>query len=157
MKESKSKQFYSFLKRWFVSTAFISLITFLQFYWSMGTFSDRISSGCPECSFFEDAVFISLITGSFLSIVFSLFFFVKRVFIKAFIEFLLLAFVWLFWNYALFTDRESSWSTYDLTSEIQYTVSLSYLSVILLGCLCIWILHYQEIKARFVFCKNKHH
>lgn len=157
MKESKPHQFYSFLKRWFINTIFISPVTFLQFYWSMGTFSNRVSSGCIDCSFFEDAVYISLIAGGFLSIVFSLLFFVKKIVFKASVEFLFLIFVWLFWNYTLFVDRESSWSTYDFNSEIQYTVSLSLLPVTVLGCLCILILHFQEIKARFAANKNKHH
>ncbi|WP_433628056.1 hypothetical protein [Chryseobacterium cucumeris] len=150
MKEFKLNQFYSFLKRWFISTTFISVVTFLQFYWSMGTLSERVSSGCIDCSFFEDAVYISLIAGGFLSIIFSLLFFVKKIFFKASVEFLFLIFVWLFWNYTLFVDRESSWSTYDFNSEIQYTISLSFLPVTVLGCLCVVILHYQEIKARFV-------
>ncbi|MGI9582797.1 hypothetical protein ACR1PO_16500 [Chryseobacterium sp. RRHN12] len=150
MKESKPKQFSSFLKRWFISTILISVVTFLQFYWSMGSFSDRISSGCTDCSFFEDAVSVSLITGGFLSIVFSLLFFVKKIFLKASVEFLLLIFVWLFWNYTLFVDRESSWSTYDFSSEIQYTVSLSFLPVTVLACWSVIIFHYQEIKVRFV-------
>lgn len=105
MKESKPHQFYSFLKRWFINTIFISPVTFLQFYWSMGTFSDRVSSGCIDCSFFKDAVSLSLIAGGFLSIVFSLLFFVKKIFLKASVEFLLLALVWLFWNYAIFTGN----------------------------------------------------
>lgn len=154
---SKPHPFYLFSKRLFISITIISVVTFVQFYWSMGTLSERMSSGCLDCSFFEDAVFMSLLTGVFLSAVFFLFFFIKKKLFKAGIEFLLLIFVWLFWNYSIFVDRESSWSTYDFNAEIQYTISLSFFPVIFLGCLCILLLHYQEIKARFVSHKNKHH
>lgn len=157
MKQSKSHRFYSFLKRLSINAVLISVITIVQFYWSMGTFSDRISSGCLECLFAEDALFMSVITGIFLSVIFSLFSFIKRVLIKIGIEFILLVFVWLFWNYSIFVDRESSWSTYDFNAEIQYTISLSFFPVLFLGCLCISLLHYQEIRARFISYKNKHH
>ena len=157
MIKSKPHQFYSFLKKWLINTIFISPLTFLQFYWSMGTFSDRMSSGCLECLFAEDALFMSVITGIFLSVIFCSFSFIKRILIKIGIEFILLIFVWLFWNYSIFVDRESSWSTYDFNAEIQYTISLSFFPVFFLGCLCISLLHYQEIKARFVSYKNKHH
>ncbi|MDR6372006.1 hypothetical protein J2795_004540 [Chryseobacterium bernardetii] len=100
---------------------------------------------------------MSVITGIFLSVIFCLFSFIKRILIKIGIEFILLIFVWLFWNYSIFVDRESSWSTYDFNAEIQYTISLSFFPVLFLGCLCISLLHYQEIKARFVSYKNKHH
>lgn len=152
--QSKSHRFYIFLKRFSFLLIMIFIITFFQIYWSMGTLSDHMSSGCPDCSFFEDAVFMALIAGIFLSVVFSLLFFIKKIFLKACIEFLVLIFVWLFWNYSLFVDRESSWSTYDFNSEIQYTVSLSFFPVILLGCLCIMIIHYRKIKVRFVSAKK---
>lgn len=157
MEQSQSHRFYSVLKRLSINAVLISAVTFVQFYWSMGTFSDRMSSGCLECWFVEDALFMSMITGIFLSVIFSLFSFIKKVLVKMSIEFLLLSFVWLFWNYSIFVDRESSWSTYEFNTEIQYTLSLSFLPVIFLGCLCVSLLHYQEIKARFVPYKNKHH
>jgi|GEM_PF-437595 len=157
MEQSRPNRFYSVLKRMAINAFLISVITFVQFYWSMGSFSDHISSGYLECLFAEDALFMSVITGIFLSVIFSLFSFVKRMLIKIGIEFILLVFVWLFWNYSIFVDRESSWSTYDFNAEIQYTISLSFFPVLFLGCLCISLLHYQEIKARFISYKNKHH
>lgn len=157
MKQSKPHRFYSFLKRLSINAVLISAVAFVQFYWSMGTFSDRMSSGCLECWFVEDVLFMSMITGIFLSVIFSLFSFIKKVLVKMSIEFLLLSFVWLFWNYSIFVDRESSWSTYEFNTEIQYTLSLSFFPVIFLGCLCVSLLHYKEIKARFISYKNKHH
>jgi hypothetical protein len=141
---SKPHPFYLFSKRLFISITIISVVTFVQFYWSMGTLSERMSSGCLDCSFFEDTLFMSLLTGVFLSALFFLFFFIKKKLFKAGIEFLLLIFVWLFWNYSIFVDRESSWSTYDFNSEIQYTVLFSLFPVILLGSLCILLLYYTE-------------
>ncbi len=151
MKQSKP---HTFLKRCSFSFIIISILTLVQIYWSMGNFSDRMSSSCLECSFFENAAFMSLIAGIFLSAAFSLFYFIKKIFLKICIEFLLLLFVWLFWNYSIFTDRESSWSTYDFNSEIHYTVLQSFFPVLVLGCLCILILHYQEIRVRFVSAKK---
>ncbi|WP_126653812.1 hypothetical protein [Chryseobacterium aureum] len=148
MEQSKLRRFCSLLKSLSVGTVVISAVTMVQLYWSMGTLSDRISSGCPECRFAEDALWMSLISGIFLSTVFSLFS-LKKIVIKVSFEFFLLVCVWLFWNYSLFVDRESSWSTYDFNTEIQYTVSLSFFPVIFLGCLCILLLHYQKIRARF--------
>lgn len=73
VKQSKPHRLYSFLKSLSIGTVLISAVTFVQFYWSMGTFSDRMSSGCLECRFVEDALLMSLITGIFLSAVFPLF------------------------------------------------------------------------------------
>ncbi len=148
MEQSKPRRFCSLLKSLSVGTVVISAVTMVQLYWSMGTLSDRISSVCLECRFAEDALWMSLISGIFLSTVFSLFS-LKKIVIKVSFEFFLLVCVWLFWNYSLFVDRESSCSTYDFNTEIQYTVSLSFFPVIFLGCLCILLLYYQKIRARF--------
>ncbi len=157
MKQSRPHRFYTFLKKFSFSLIIISIMTCVQIYWSMGALSDHISSGCMECSFFEDVIYMAVIAGILFSVFFCLLFFMKKVFLKACIEFLLLIFVCLFVNYSLFVDRESSWSTYDFNSELHYTVLSSFFPVILLGCLCILILHYREIKVRFVSSKNKHH
>ncbi|WP_291933736.1 hypothetical protein [Chryseobacterium sp.] len=142
----KFKKALPFLKRMLITTVIISGVTFAQMYWSMGIFSNRISSGCPDCSFFEDAVFLSLLTGLFLSAGFRVLHCIKKMYIKAMVEFLILVILWFFWNYSIFVDRESSWSTYDFSSEIYYTFSQSVFPAIILGGVCIFLLHYKEIK-----------
>ncbi|AZA53664.1 hypothetical protein EG348_11880 [Chryseobacterium sp. G0201] len=112
----------------------------------MGRLSDNTSSSCLECSFFEDAFFISLMTAFFLSILFSIFSLLKNLYLKMVIEFILLAAVWLFWNYTIFVERESSWSTYLFNEEIHYTISQSLFPVIILGCFSVILLHFKEIK-----------
>lgn len=132
--------------------AFIVLVTatFVQLYWAMGMLSDHTSSSCLECSFFEDALLMSLLTGFFFSILFSIFSLLKNVYLKATIEFILLIAVWLFWNYTIFVERESSWSTYLFNEELYYTISQSVFPVMSLGCTSIILLHYKEIKTKFV-------
>ncbi|MCQ9637716.1 hypothetical protein MP477_22410 [Chryseobacterium sp. WG23] len=146
---SKAPRLFPFLQRLSISIALIFAITSLQIYWSVGQFSDHTSSSCLECSLFEDTIYMSAVTSVFLSAIFLLFSFVKKIFIKVAIEFLLLISLWIFWNYSIFVDRESSWSTYDFSSEFYYTIDLSVLPVLSLGCLCILLLHYKEIKVRF--------
>ncbi|PWN63675.1 hypothetical protein C1631_022160 [Chryseobacterium phosphatilyticum] len=125
-------------------------MTCIETYWSMRQLADNMSSGCLSCSFLEDVVIISFLTSILLSVIFSLLFFIKRFFLKTVIQLLLLIIMWLFWNYSIFVDRESSWSTYDTKSEIYYTISMSIFPVSLLGCFCILLLHYKKIKAGFI-------
>lgn len=144
----KPHRFLLLAKKLSISIAIICVVTMLQFYWSMGELSDRMSSGCMSCSFFEDAIFMSFFTGILLSVVFSLLGFIQKIAIRAVIEFLSLIFLWGLWNHSIFVDRESSWSTYDLRTEIHYTLSLSFVPAIILGCVCLILLHLKEIKTR---------
>lgn len=137
-----------FLKRLPINIIIISIITMLQFYWSMGKLSDNMSSGCLSCSFFEDAAFMSALTGVFLSVIFSVLFFIKNIYVRAFIQFLLLVLIWIFWDYSIFVDRESSWSTYDFETEIYYTISLSFIPVLVLGSASIFLLHLKNKNFR---------
>lgn len=143
---SKFRRYFPFLKRLSINIVIISIITMIQFYWSMRELSDNMSSGCLDCSFFEDALLMSILTGIFLTAVFSTLFFIKNTYIKAFIQFLLLILIWIFWNYSIFVDRESSWSTYGFESEIYYTLYLSWIPAIILGTGCILLLHVNKIK-----------
>ncbi len=145
---SKFRRYLPILKRLSISIVIISIITMLQFYWSMGKFSDNMSSGCLSCSFFEDATFMSALTGVFLSVIFSVLFFIKNIYVRAFIQFLLLVLIWIFWDYSIFVDRESSWSTYDFETEIYYTVSLSFIPSLVLGLLSIFLLHLKNKNFR---------
>ncbi|MFP3593644.1 hypothetical protein [Chryseobacterium sp. SIMBA_038] len=66
------------------------------------------------------------------------------------IEFILLVTLWLFWNYSIFVEREYSWSTYLFKEEIYITILQSIFPVIVLGCVSIILLHFKEIKTKFV-------
>lgn len=139
-------RFSPFLKRFSINVIIIFTATMLQFYWSMGELSENMSSSCMSCGFFEDNVFMSVCTGIFLSVIFPLFSFIKKAYIKTLIEFLLLILIWILWNHSIFVDREASWSTYDFESEMHYTLSLSCIPIIILGSGCVFLLHLREIK-----------
>ena len=95
----------------FVATV-IGISTFLQIYWAVGQLRSSMSSSCLDCNFSSDAVKISLITGTFLAVAFFIFRSIKYIYLKIGLEFVLLSAVWLFWNYSIFVERESAWSTY---------------------------------------------
>jgi hypothetical protein len=132
------------------SSAFIAITlfayTFLQIYWSMGKLSDQTSSGCLDCSFVYDAFFISLCSTIILTILFLLIARIKKNRYKIAIEFLLLTSFWVFSNYIIFVDRESSWSTYSFDEEIYYTIYLSLLPVLVLSVLTLF-----TINKKFIF------
>ncbi|GAA6765812.1 hypothetical protein AAFH68_17500 [Flavobacterium sp. CGRL1] len=108
----------------------------------MGSLSERISSGNPDSHFFDDAYLISIFTTVFLTIVFLLFAFIKNKYLKITIELISLISVWFFWNYSIFVDRESSWSTYLFKEELLYTLSLSFLPIWVLSIVTVFTLHY---------------
>jgi len=116
--------------------------TILEIYWSVGQFSARMSSGNPDASFFDDAYLMSLFTTIFLTIVFLFLSFIKNVYLKGIIQLIFLISVWSFWNYTVFVDRESSWSTYTFKEELYYTFSISILPVLVLSVATILGLNY---------------
>ncbi|WP_417941513.1 hypothetical protein [Flavobacterium sp. RS13.1] len=125
---------------------FIALVffasTFMEIYWSMGKFSERMSSGCVDCSFIEDVYLISLLTSPFLTIAFLLLSLIKNIYLKSTIGLILLLSIWGFWNYSIFVDRESSWSTYTFEEEFLSTFSLSILPVLALSIAAIFSINY---------------
>lgn len=125
---------------------FIALVffasTFMEIYWSMGKFSERMSSGCVDCSFIEDVYLISLLTSAFLTIAFLLLSLIKKIYLKSTIGLILLLSIWGFWNYSIFVDRESSWSTYTFEEEFLSTFSLSILPVLALSIAAIFSINY---------------
>ena len=137
---------FKMLKQILFVTVVIFVATFLQIYWTIGEFSDKMSSSCLDCSFFDDAFMISLITSVFMSILFSILYSIKNKYIKIAIEFILLVSVWLFWNYTIFVERESSWSTYLFNEEIHYTISLSFFPVLVLVTALLFALNYKKQK-----------
>jgi hypothetical protein len=85
-----------------------------------------------------------------LTLLFSLLSLIKNFFIKASASFIMMTFIWFFWNYTLFVERESSWSTYLFREELYITAYFSFLPVIILGCISILLLYFREIKTKFV-------
>lgn len=124
--------------------------TILEIYWSVGQFSARMSSGNPHATFFDDAYLMSLFSTIFLTIVFLFLSFIKNSYLKGIIQFIFLISVWSFWNYTVFVDRESSWSTYTFKEELYYTFSISILPVLVLSVATIlglnYILKSRELK-----------
>lgn len=140
------------------STAFIAVtlfaFTFIQTYWSMGKLSDQTSSGCLDCSFVYDAFFISLCSTIILTLLFLLIARIKKNRYKITIEFVLLTSFWLFWNYSIFVDRESSWSTYSFNEEIYYTVYLSLLPILVTATVALMTIHHQVIRSKIQTSKT---
>ncbi|MFD2940966.1 hypothetical protein [Flavobacterium notoginsengisoli] len=135
-----------FLKIFSAIALTIFLSTFVEIYWAMGSFSERISSGNPDSSFFDDAYLISLFTTIILTFVFLLFAFIKNIYLKIAVEIISLISVWFFWNYSIFVDRESSWSTYAFNEEIHYTISVSILPILVLSIFTVLGLNYISKK-----------
>lgn len=125
----------------------IFISTFLEIYWSVGKFSGRMSSGNPDASFFDDAYLMSLFTAIFLTFIFLLLSSIKNTYLKNAIEFILLISSWFFWNYTVFVDRESSWSTYTFKEELYYTFYISIFPVLILSIAVIFILNYISKKS----------
>lgn len=123
------------------------ITTLLEIYWAVGQFSGRMSSGNPDASFFDDAYLMSIFTTIFLTTVFLFLSFIKNIYLKVIIQLIFLISTWTFWNYTVFVDRESSWSTYTLREELLYTLSISVLPVLVLSIAAVCILNYL-LKSR---------
>lgn len=130
------------LKKFIAIAILVLAATFIEIYWSMGTFSEKMSSGCLDCTFFEDVLFISSFTSIFFTIVSLLLSFIKKIYIKHAIEFIILILVWFFFNCSIFVDRESSWSTYTFNEELYYTFSFSIFPILVLSIPVIFSIHY---------------
>lgn len=142
MNQSAKNKILSLLKKLIIIAAFLFVFTFAEIYWAMGSFSERMSSGCLDCSFFDDACLMSVFATIFLTIVFLLLTLIKNRCLKIGLEFSCLIFVWFFWNYGIFVDRESSWSTYLLNEEIRHTLSFSFFPILVLSTVMVFALHY---------------
>ncbi|RKE88292.1 hypothetical protein BXY58_1438 [Epilithonimonas arachidiradicis] len=122
--------------------------TFLQVYWAMGFLSDNTSSHCLECSFFEDIFLYSILTGILLSLIFSFISKINNRFLKIAAELFFTTATWFFWNYEIFVDRESSWSTYLLTEELFVTLYCSLFPILTMSVVVIFIINYRLILKR---------
>lgn len=142
MNQTVKPQIVSFFKKLIIIAFLLFIFTLIEIYWAMGSLSERISSGNPDSHFFDDAYLLSVFTTVFLTIVFLLFTFIKNNYLKITIELISLISVWFFWNYSIFVDRESSWSTYLFKEELLYTLSLSFLPIWVLSIVTVFTLHY---------------
>lgn len=113
----------------------------------MGDFSDKSSSSCLDCSFFLDNLFSSLFLTFWLTILFFAVSSIKNKYLKLSTLFILLASVWLFLDYSIFVERESSWSTYLLSEEISYTFYHAFLPILVVSVVVLFALNYRTKTA----------
>ncbi len=132
----------SFLKKLITIAFLLFVFTFVEIYWSMQSLSERISSGNPDSHFFDDAYLISVFTTVFLTIIFMFLAFIKKIHLKITAQLLIIISTWFFWNYSIFVDRESSWSTYLFKEEIMHTLSLSFFPILVLSIVMVFVLNY---------------
>lgn len=150
MKSVFQNKIFLFSKKPILIGALLFISTMIEIYWSMGNFSEQMSSGNPDASFFDDAYLMSLFTTVFLVFLFLLLSLIKNNYLKITLQLLLLVLVWFFWNYTIFVDRESSWSTYTFKEELLYTLSVSVFPTLALSIITVFVLNYilksHEIK-----------
>lgn len=132
----------SFLKKLITIAFLLFVFTFVEIYWSMQSLSERISSGNPDSHFFDDAYLISVFTTVFLTIIFMFLAFIKKIPLKITAQLLIIISTWFFWNYSIFVDRESSWSTYLFKEEIMHTLTLSFFPILVLSIVMVFVLNY---------------
>ncbi|MFH6966349.1 hypothetical protein [Flavobacterium sp. FlaQc-28] len=132
----------SFLKKLITIAFLLFVFTFVEIYWSMQSLSERISSGNPDSHFFDDAYLISVFTTVFLTIIFMFLAFIKKIHLKITAQLLIIISTWFFWNYSIFVDRESSWSTYLFKEEIMHTLTLSFFPILVLSIVMVFVLNY---------------
>lgn len=144
MKIMNKDKMVNFLKQVSFVGAIIFAATFLQFYWAMGELSERMSSACLDCWFVEDAFFMSLITSVFLALIFRLLLSKLNLVFRVIIQLLLLISIWFYWDYTIFVERESSWSTYLFNEEIHYVVTLSVLPILVMSFAAIFLINYKS-------------
>lgn len=142
MNQNLKNKIFSLLKKVILIAAFLFVFTFVEIYWAMGSLSERMSSGNPDSPFFDDAFLISVFTTIFLTIIFLLFTFIQNKYLKIGLEFVCLIFIWFIWDYSIFVDRESSWSTYLLNEEIINTLSFSFFPILALSAILVFALNY---------------
>lgn len=130
-------KFFERVKSPLITGIIIFIFTVVEIYFSMGNLSNSLSVACIKCSFMEDAFLFSFITSIFSVLVFSILKRLNHKKISLFIEFVFLNLIWLYWNYVIFVDRESAWSTYLFDEEVFYTTYLSILPVTILSVLAI--------------------
>jgi len=142
MDQTLKHKIFSFIKKPLIIAVLFFVFTLIEIYWAMGSFSDKISSGCLDCSFFDDAYLMTLFSTVCLSIIFLPFSLIKNSNLKITLQLLLLILIWFFWNYTIFVDRESSWSTYLFKEEVMYTLHFSFFPILILSIVTVFTLNY---------------
>ncbi len=133
---------FQFLKKLVLISILLFVFTFIEIYWAMGSFSEKLSSGNPDSLFFDDAYLLSVFATILLTIAFLLFTLIKNNYLKTALELISLILIWFFWNYNIFVDRESAWSTYLFKEEIVYTLTLSFFPILILSIATVFGLNY---------------
>ncbi|AXB55606.1 hypothetical protein [Flavobacterium fluviale] len=142
MEQTLKIKLFPLLLKLTITAIIIFIVTFIQIYWAMGSLSERSSSSCLDCSFSYDGYLMSFISSILLSIVFRFLSFLKNSYSIIFLQLLFLISIWFFWNYSIFVDRESSWSTFLFTEELLHTLTLSFLPISILSIITVFTLHY---------------
>ncbi|OXA99702.1 hypothetical protein B0A75_11080 [Flavobacterium oncorhynchi] len=142
MNQNLKSKMLLFLKKLITIAFLLFVFTFVEIYWSMQSLSERISNGNPDSHFFDDAYLISVFTTVFLIIIFMFLAFIKKIHLKITAQLLIIISTWFFWNYSIFVDRESSWSTYLFKEELMYTLTLSFFPILVLSIVMVFILNY---------------
>ncbi|SKC00607.1 hypothetical protein SAMN05660477_02382 [Soonwooa buanensis] len=123
------------------------ICSFIQFYWSMPSLIDRMSSACMTCSFFEDTLLMSLVISLFCTVLFLLIFKLNNIYLKNCIAGLFLMALWYYFDYTMFVERESSWSTYLFLEEINITTSLAFVPIVIMTFVCLLSIHFRNKKS----------
>ncbi len=142
MNQTVKHKIFSFIKKPLIIAIILFVFTLVEIYWAMGSFSNKPSSACLDCSFFDDAYLMTLFSTVFLSIVFLPFSLIKNSYLKVIFQLLLLILIWFFCNYIIFVDRESAWSTYLFKEEIMYTITFSFFPILILSIVTIVALNF---------------
>lgn len=148
MNKNRKLKIVSFLKRFSVLAIIIFITTFLQLYWSMGHLSESMSSACLECWLIEDIFIMSVLTAVFLAVIFSVIPSRGKNIFKMIVEFLLLVLVWFYWDYIIFVERESSWSTYLFREEINVVIYFSFFPISILSVVVVFLMNIKSFNLK---------
>lgn len=125
-------------EREIVIAILIFAVVLLQIYLSMGVFANK-KFGSKISTFLEDAIYFSLLSTLLFMLIFFILQKIKYKRRKIAFELSLLTILWMHFNYQIFMIRESSWSAYSFKEELYYTICHSFLPVIILACIVIFI------------------
>ncbi len=117
-------------KHYFTVSLIFFVFLFITSYLSMRSFSDDVSSSCPECSYWSEVLFFSGICTILIPI--ALFVTNKLNLKKLIIPFIIILFLFFTFlgNLSIFSDRVSAWSSYSTEDEIFAVLSVSGLYMI---------------------------
>lgn len=114
-----------------IFTIIIYILACFSTYFSMQEYSNEISSSCFDCSYERDVFLLSIYSSVILLLLTLIIVLLKKRLNKKWnisiflsIIFILLVF---FNNYNIFSDRVSSWSSYNTAGEFLSVLSCSYL------------------------------